>query len=472
MNKESELLDKLADIVGSEHLLRSEQVSQRATHFWDSAPLQALALVRPLDSAQTAAVIRVCHDYGQTVVTHGGVTGLVDGNRSLPSDIILSLERQRAIESIDPVGRTMTVQAGVILQQVQQAANDANLQFGLDLGARGSCTIGGNLSTNAGGLSVLRYGMAREQVLGIEVILADGTVVSSMNAMLKNNAGYDLKQLFIGSEGTLGIITRAVLRLRSQTPATNTAILAFENFAQITGTLAQLDQQFSGTLDAFEVLWQSFYQLNTNIDIPGTANAPLPPDYSFYAIVETKSADVDSAAGTFQSVLESAFEKGLIADAAIAQSEKERSNIWFIREHIDIALSHYPIFVYDISLPIAAMDRYITDLKKHLRMEWPAVTVHVYGHLADGNLHILVAPPVSEPISDAEHEQWQKKSNELVYHPLQALGGSVSAEHGIGLFKKDYLALSRSAEEIQLMKLLKKTLDPAGILNPGKIISP
>lgn len=468
---EQDLLAALSAIVGPANVLTGADVSARATHFWDPTPLVAKAIVRPANTDETSAVLRICHDAGQSVVTHGGVTGLVDGNHSNETDIVLSLERQNTIESIDPTGRTITVQAGAILQQVQTAASDAQLQLGLDLGARGSCTIGGNLSTNAGGFSVLRYGMAREQALGLEVVLANGTVLSSMNRMMKNNAGYDLKQLFIGSEGTLGIITKAVLRLRAATPDVHTALLAFDNFEQVTKSLTLLDSQFNGTLDAFEVIWQPFYRLNTNPDAKGTCTAPLSRDYPVYAIVESRSSAGQGAGEIFQSALEKALSEELFSDAAIAQSEKERANIWYVREHVDLAMEHDPLFVYDISLPIVDMDNYVKNILTNLNAIWPTVTVYVYGHLADGNLHILVAPPTADTPPDATQlQQWREQSNDIVYQPLQTLGGSISAEHGIGLSKKAYLPLSRTTEEIELMRCLKTVLDPAGILNPGKII--
>jgi FAD/FMN-containing dehydrogenase len=471
VNQQSALLANLKIIVGSEHVLTGADVRARSTHFWDASPLEALAVVRPASTAETAAVVRTCHAAGQAIVTHGGVTGLVDGNRSNSQDIVLSLERQRDIESIDTIGRTITVQAGAVLQSVQQVANDAGLQFGLDLGARGSCTIGGNLSTNAGGLSVLRYGMAREQVLGLEVVLADGTILSSLNQMLKNNAGYDLKHLFVGSEGTLGIITRAVLRLRASTPAIETALLGFERFDQITQTLACLDQGLGGSLDAFEVLWQPFYELNTRPELVGSTPPPLAPNYPYYAVVEARGADTSRCKALFQATLEMAIENNLIVDAAIAQSSKDRSNIWFVREHIDLALKHDPVFVYDISLPIASMEEYIRKLQACLEDKWPGVVLYVYGHLADSNLHILIAPPAHKELTSEEKMHWQSYSNSLVYEPLKELGGTISAEHGIGLLKKEYLPLSRNREEIQMMNLLKKTLDPQNILNPGKVVS-
>ncbi len=464
------LFSQLAQIVGPEHVLTGAEVTTRATHFWDPSPLTAAAIVRPADTAQTAAVLKACHEAGQVVVTHGGVTGLVNGHISTSNDLVLSTERMNGIEAVDVTGRTVCVGAGAVLQNVQQAAEKAGLQLAIDLGARGSCTIGGNISTNAGGLSVLRYGMTREQVLGLEVVLADGTVLSSLNRMMKNNAGYDLKQLFIGSEGTLGVITRAVLRLRPATPAVATALLAFDHFEQVTRTLTHLSHSLNGTLDAFEVIWQPFYALNTNPEHEGSSQSPLPRDHTVYAIVESRGTDPDDIASNFELALGSALEDELMTDAVIVQSERERQNIWHIREHIDRALQHDPVFVYDISLPITDMQGYIDNVTAELQLRWPEVILYVYGHLADGNLHVLVAPPAAEGLDEQDKARWHEYSNQLIYQPLQSLGGSVSAEHGIGLSKKPYLALSRSAAEISLMQCLKHSLDPSGILNPGKVI--
>jgi len=484
------LLDTLRSIVGDKHLLTGDAVSSRATHFWNPAPLQALAIVRPADTAEVSAVMQACHKAQQSVVTHGGVTGLVDGDRSTSQDLIVSLERMRQIESVDAVGRSMIVQAGCLLETVQQAAVEAGMQFGLDLGARGSCTIGGNISTNAGGLSVLRYGMMREQVLGLEAVLADGTIVSSMSRMMKDNAGYDLKQLFVGSEGTLGIVTRAVLRMRAATPSVQTALLAFDNYAQVTDTLGHMDRALNGQLNAFEVIWQPFFRLNTDPDIEGTVTAAMSREHPIYAIVESRGSDPEADYQTFERAMESVFEQELIVDAVIPQSEAARAAIWQVRENIDISLRHYPAFVYDVSLPIVEMDRYLDDVEQQVKQAWPEAVFYAYGHLADGNLHLMVVPtPENHGRSQATFNQhiqtpddladnsanddvhhWYKQSNEIVYGPLAALGGSVSAEHGIGLTKKPYLSLSRNQPEIALMQQLKNMLDPTGILNPGKIV--
>ncbi len=463
-------------------MLNQNEVAQRATHFWDSSPMQAFALVKPSNTGEVSEVLKLCHSVGQAVVTHGGVTGLVDGEKTSTKEIVLSLERMHKVESIDVAGRTMVVQAGCILQHAQEAACEHNLLYGVDLGARGSCTIGGNVSTNAGGLSVLRYGMTRDQVLGLEAVLADGTVLSSMNALLKNNAGYDLKQLFIGSEGTLGVITRVVLRLRPNTPSVQTAILAFDSFKQVSDTLSHMSTTLNTQLNAFEIIWNEFYQLSTSDDIQGATRAPLSNNYVAYAIVESQGTNSQADQNLFMQALESAIDDEHIVDAVVAKSEKERTQIWTIRENVDLVLRHQPAFIYDISLPIVSMEPYLAQIKQQLQALWPEVLVYAYGHLADCNLHIAVAPTPKNYTNNPgktnnqttqlndEQKKWYEACNKIMFEPLAKIGGTVSAEHGIGLLKKPYLHYSRTDAEITTMRMLKKALDPMNILNPGKII--
>ncbi len=472
----SELFHAFAEIVGDVNVLTGDAISEKPKNYWDPTPLQAKAIVRPANAREVSAILQICHDVKQSVVTHGGLTGLADGDHSTDQDVVLSLTRMNKIESIDCVGQTMNVEAGCLLETVQIAATKNGLQYGVDLGARGSCTIGGNIATNAGGLSVLRYGMTREQVLGLEVVLADGTIISSMNSMMKNNAGYDLKQLFVGSEGTLGVVTKAVLRLRPETPYENTAILAFERFEQVTATLGMMNNAMNGQLNAFEVMWNDYYCLGTNEAIKGTVRPPLSTEWPLYAIVESKGANASSDQENFESALADALEQELISDAVISQSEKERADIWSIRENVDIVLSHDPKYIYDVSLPIIEMPAYLDDVGAKLRKKWPDVAFYVYGHLADGNLHLIVAPEPQNLGSttvkknlDADSE-WYKSSNDMIYGPLEKLGGSVSAEHGIGLEKKPYIGFSRNQNELSMMRLLKQTLDTKNILNPGKIV--
>ncbi len=464
-----ELIGKLSSIVSESHLITGDALNQRSRHFNDARPPDALALVTPTSTEQVSEVLAACNALGQTVVTHGGVTGLVGGDHSSSNDVILSLERMNTIEGIDVKSSTMTVQAGCILEAVQKAAAEADKYFPLDLGARGSCTIGGNIATNAGGLSVLRYGMMRNQVLGLEVVLADGTVMSSLNHMLKNNAGYDLKQLFIGSEGTLGVVTRAILRLQPSCSSVQTALLAFDQFSQVTDTLDTLSSKLNGQLSAFEIIWNNFYRLSTEDELY-SHSPPLDSDYPFYAVIESRGADVEQDELAFNQALENLIEAGAITDATIALSNQQARQIWEVRENVECTKQFGARFRYDISLPIASMDQYIKDLEAALLKQLPNLIFAVYGHIADGNLHLQISPQDEALTANAEQTtQLHDEVNQLVYQPLQALGGSISAEHGIGTIKKAYLHLSKTAVEVSIMKTLKQSLDPKGVLNPGKI---
>ena len=459
----SALLKTIKNIVGKGGLLLDGDVTARPLNWMGQGKREALAIVRPTSTEQVAGVLKACHAAGQNVIALGGLTGLVAGTSTTADDIILSLERMTDVEEIDTLGKTMTVQAGAPLQKVQAAAAENGLQFPLDLGARGSCTIGGNIATNAGGNQVLRYGMMREQVLGLEAVLADGTIISSMNTLLKNNTGYDLKHLFVGSEGTLGIVTRAVLRLRPKALSTNTALIAVDSFDNLTSFFSLMGEQLAGGLTAFEVMWQDHYDLIAVQS--GRHIAPVAGGHAYYIIVEQQGAHPERDSEQFSAALELAYAQELVADAVLAQSEAQAQTIWNIREDIEgLAMALMPGAAFDISLPIKHMDNYITNLQKQVTKNWgEAGRTIVFGHLGDCNLHVIVS------VGDGR-KAVLKTIKSLVYEPLQSIGGSVSAEHGIGTEKKDYLALSRSPSEIALMRSLKNTLDPKNILNPGKNI--
>ena len=454
------IIDELTRIVGAEGVLTGDDVSGRAVGIWDATGIEAAAIVRPGTTEQVAAVLRACNAAAQPVTAHGGRTGLVDGQNTTRDDIVLSLERMNRIEEIDTAGRTMTVQAGAPLQVIQEAADGEGLYFPVDLGARGSCTIGGNVSTNAGGNGVIRYGMTRDNILGLEAVLADGTVISSLNKMIKNNAGYDLKQLFIGTEGTLGIVTRVVLRLREASRSQSTGLMAADEFTSVIELLKFLDSELGGTLSAFEVMWQDFYKLVTTA--PAKSTPPLAQNHAFYVLVESRGAEPESDAERFQSVLMRAMERGLITDVVIAKSQAERNALWAIRDDVEQGHRYGRPFIFDVSLQIKDMQPYIEKVKQELDRVWPGNHCFVFGHIGDGNLHYNIV--VGDFSEAAKHSV-----ESIVYGPLQAINGSISAEHGIGLQKKPYLCMSRSDTEIALMRKLKQTLDPMGILNPGKI---
>ncbi len=452
-----EFLEQLRAIVGDNGLLVGQDVSSRHPGVFMSR-IEADAIVRPADVDQVARVLALCNTAGQPVVIQGGMSGWVRATQTRPGDLVLSLERMNRIEHVDPANRTVTVQAGVILETLQDHLQPFGLSFPLDLGGRGSCQLGGNAATNAGGVRVIRYGMMREQVLGLEAVLADGRVVSSLNRMIKNNTGYDLKQLFIGSEGTLGVITRLVLRLRELPSSSNTAMVCASNFEQIAQLLRHMDGALGGQLSAFELIDNNFYRVNTG---PGRHHPPLPSDKPYYAIIESLGASQERDAELFERALSGGIEKGLVDDAVIARSEREKHSIWAIREDLEHLLNDFrPFHAFDISLPVGDMEPYMQRVAERLKAGWPQGAIAFLGHVGDGNLHIAIGAGTPEESSAIEA---------CVYEPLADYGGSVSAEHGIGLEKKRWFPISRSPVERQLMQDLKRLLDPRGILNPGKI---
>lgn len=457
----TDIIESIRAIVGDIGLITGRDVSQRPASWGHSEGIQARCIVRPANTEELAEVMKTCHREQQAVVTHGGMTGLVQGGVSDSNDIIISLERMRAIEHIDVANRSMTVQAGAILQQVHEAAEQQGMLFPLDLGARGSATIGGNISTNAGGNGVIRYGMAREQVLGLEAVLADGTIISSMNSVLKNNTGYDLKQLFIGSEGTLGIITRAVLRLRPLPRSRNTALLALGDFSKVSELLSSVEKNLAGNLSAFEVMWNDFYQLV--IGHSSKHGKPLADNHGFYVLLEASGAHPENDRSSFEEALEQAFNQGLVEDAVIAQNEQQRQDLWAIRDDIE-ALLHglHPAITFDVSLNIADMDEYVKEVKQQLQARFPKAQSVFFGHIGDGNIHPVLT------VGSLDHET-VCQVEDIVYGSLRSRRGIISAEHGIGLEKKPYLSLCRSPAELALMQTLKRALDPNNLLNPGKI---
>lgn len=450
----------LAKLVDKSGFLAGKDVEGRDPGLYMDEFLAA-AVLRPTSTQQVSDILRHCNDHGIAVVPQGGMTGLVRGTQTRRGNVVLSLERMNAVENIDPVSRTARVQSGVVLQKLQEQVAEFDMDFPLDLGARGTCQIGGNASTNAGGLRVVRYGMMRELVLGIEAVLADGTVVSSMNEMMKNNTGYDLKQLFIGSEGTLGIITRLVLRLYEAPKSRNTALAALSNFDQVAGLLKHVDRSLAGQMSSFEVMWDSWYSFITEeLD-----SRPLDKGFPYYAIFESLGGDQERDQQQFEAMLESAVEAGLVEDAVVATSERDARRLWEIRENVDPVLSR-PSFMYDVSLPIRHMADYVRHVEQGMKEQLPGSQPMCLGHLADGNLHFIVSY-AADAVSDvaAAHAL----ADAVVYEPLAPLKGSVSAEHGIGLEKKPHLHISRNTAEMEVMKRLKAVFDPKGILNPGKI---
>jgi FAD/FMN-containing dehydrogenase len=463
----SSLIEQLAEIVGNDALVMGDGIDERYRKEYFSPLPKAcspLLVVRPKTTEEVAAVIRICHAHAQPVVVQGGMTGLSGGALPEDGEIILSLERMRGIEEIDELAGTMTVLAGTPLQEAQEAAAEQGFLLAVDLGARGSCQVAGNVATNAGGNRVIRYGMARQQVLGLEAVMADGSIIRSLNKMLKNNAGYDLKHLFIGSEGTLGIITRVVFRLEPLPSCVQTALCAVASYKDVVALLRHAQRALSGRVSAFEVMWEDFYRLVTT-RIPGQRQ-PLPLGSPFYVLMDLQGTDAGTDASLFESMLETAMESGLVQDAVIASSEKETQSLWKMRD----ASGEFPVVwqsvaSFDISMPIGVIGHYVAELNRRLDATFPGCEYVNFGHIGDSNHHVCIGAPHGSTTAFPEHA-----IKDCVYELLRDFGGSVSAEHGIGTHKRAYLPYCRSPEEIALMRTLKAALDPKGILNPGRVL--
>ena len=455
----AEIISGLATLLGESGVLTGADVSDRFDGWPPIAPVHAHCIARPASTEEVSSVLQYCNDQGIAVVPQGGRTGLSKGARSVSDNVVLSTERLNRIESVDEFGSTMTVQAGVALSTLQTAAYDVGLFYPVDIGARGSATIGGMVATNAGGNRVLRYGMTREQVLGIEVVLADGTVVSNMNRLLKNNAGYDIKQLFIGSEGTLGVVTRAVLRLRPPMGPSATAFISIDRLELVQKVLRRINDLASSTLTSFEVMWPGFLEL---VLAHSNHTKPLSDADQFCVLVEIAGSHADAMLGDCVS---KSWEEGLVSDAVIAKNEREAAALWAIRDDAGArAAAMKPNLHFDIGLPQNEMDAYISGLRKDLESTWPAAKLLVFGHLADCNLHLNISVGTEDAVA-------RRCVDEMVYRPLAKFQGTVAAEHGIGLSKRDYLGVSRNAPEIALMRRLKALLDPKDTMNPGKIFA-
>jgi FAD/FMN-containing dehydrogenase len=453
------LISALQTSLGSENVLCGDAVNGRESGWQTHQPCNARAIVLPGSTAELAEILRLCNDNGQSVVPYGGVTGLAQGCATTPADLAIAFDRMNAIEEIDTVGHTMTAQAGVTLLQAQQRAEQSDLYFPVDIGARDSCTLGGNVSTNAGGTKVIRYGMMRESVLGLEAVLADGTIISSMNRYIKNNSGFDLKQLFIGTEGLLGIVTRMVLRLDVQPRSHNVALVACATFDDVISVLNLSKQMLGSTLCGFEVMWDSFYDKAT---VPqGRHESPFTERYPLYAIVESMGVSPESDEQVFQDALQEQMQDGYLLDAVIAKSGRERDEIWAIRHEVEWLVRD--AFNFDISLRSSDVREYVDTISNKIHQDVPGALVATFGHLGDNNMHISVLP-------QSDKQRYKELIEKHVYEALIPFSGAISAEHGVGLQKKPWLQVSRTPQELELMRTLKRTLDPRNILNPGKVI--
>jgi FAD/FMN-containing dehydrogenase len=457
----------LAEAVGAQHVVAGPDIGEHyrvdVTRKYTSQPSY---LVRPATTDEVAAVIRVAATQHTPVTVVGGQTGTVGGAVPSEGGIALSLERMNRVVEIDLLSMTMTVEAGCLLQIAQEAAENAGALLPLDLGARGSAMIGGVIGTNAGGNRVLRWGMMRDMVIGLEAVLADGTVISSLTKMLKDNAGYNWKHLLIGSEGTLGIVTRAVLRLRPLPSTVQTALVAMPDFGKCIEVLRRLEVTLSGRLSSFEVMWEDFYTRMSEAQLP-LRPRPLPLGYPIYALIEAMGGDAAGDEAQFERALNALVETSAIEDAVIAKSERERQALWAVREDLQLGIAPMrPFRSYDVSMAVSDMVAFVAAARQNVSSAYPHAQMIFYGHAGDGNLHAITS--VGGPMSP----EVQTGLDTCIYDAVRDVNGSISAEHGIGMSRLPFLPWTRSAQELQLMQMLKRAMDPQNLLNPGKVLVP
>ncbi|NLY65055.1 MAG: FAD-binding oxidoreductase [Alcaligenaceae bacterium] len=434
---------------------------QMQRHMTDMSGFEAAmpsVVFRPVSTDQVAAIVKTCAAEDRKITIQGGLTGLAGGARPNEGDVVIALENMKQIEEIDTVGGVAIVQAGVILENLCTAVEQEGWYFPLDFGSRGSCVIGGNVSTNAGGNKVLRYGTTRDLVLGMEVVLPDGTVLNMLNRVIKNNTGLDLKHLFIGTEGRLGIITRLSLRLFPNPQTRATALVALDSFDSVTRMLKQARSDLPD-LSSFEVMWQSYLQ---QAAVHAGKDVPFEGRYPIYVLVEIEGADKPVFHEGFSAFLESLLESGIGSDVIIPQTLEQANSLWQIRDAIgEILGSIKPYVAFDISIPLKHMPEFIQQSTAALEEKYPHSINLLFGHLGDGNLHLTTGKHKEEDILAVE---------ELVYMIASRFRGSISAEHGIGRIKKPFLHYSRSEDEIKLMSAIKNLINPQDLFNAGRLV--
>ena len=464
------LLARLAGVVGASHVLTAAADVEPFVADWRGRYRgQAQAVVLPATTEEVAAVVRECAAAGVALVPQGGNTGLCGG--SVPDgegrEIVVALRRMNRLRHLDAANMTLTAEAGMTLAAVQQAATDAGFLFPLSLASEGSCTLGGNISTNAGGTAVLRYGNTRELTLGIEAVLADGSVFSGLRGLRKDNTGYDLKQLFIGAEGTLGIVTAAVVKLFPAARTRVTALVAVPTVAAAVALLARLKAAVADRLVGFELM--SAFALDLSRKHHPGSPAPATPAPWFVLVQADDPAPDAPLPDAVEAALADAFEAGEATDATLALSVEQAQRLWALRENISEAQRREgPNIKHDISLPVSAVAEFIDAGEQALAAALPGSRLVVFGHLGDGNLHYNVSAPEGEPA--AGFMDRADVANRVVHDLVAARGGSFSAEHGIGQLKRTELLRYKSEVEIALMRAVKQAFDPRGLMNPGKVL--
>ena len=466
------LLDTLRSIVGDAHVLTEGDLTAWEQDWRKRSRGRALAVVRPASSAEVAAVVKACAASGTSIVPQGGNTGLVVG--SVPDDsgtqVVLSLTRMNAVRALDPDNLTMTVEAGCILQNLQDVAEKAGFLFPLSLAAEGSCTIGGNLGTNAGGTQVVRFGNARDLCLGLEVVTAQGEVWNGLTGLRKDNTGYDLRHLMIGSEGTLGIITAATMKLYPLPAAQLTAWAAVPSMEAAVQLLGLAHARLGPGLTGFEVMGQFALSL-VDKHYP-QQRVPLFQETPWCVLLENSDSENEQHARTqFEALLEAAIDVGCVTDAVVAENIAQARALWHIRESIPLAQAEEGLNIkHDISIPVSRIPAFVTETDALLQREIPGVRLVNFGHLGDGNLHYNVQAPEGGD-SRAFLRDWEEKVNTLVFDQVHKFEGSISAEHGVGELKAHKLPKYKDATALTMMRAIKQALDPQNLLNPRKVLA-
>ncbi|MFV0678169.1 FAD-binding oxidoreductase [Variovorax sp. tm] len=455
----NEVSQALARALGESRIsLDPARLSGHAGDWSEAKRLTPALMVYPRTPQEVAAALAVCTRLKQRIVVQGGLTGLAGGATPRGGEVALSLSKLNAIEDLDTVGGTVRIQAGVVLEALQQRVEQENWSFPLDLGARGSCHVGGNAATNAGGNRVIRFGTMREMVLGLEVALPDGRLLSMLNRVKKNTTGIDLKHLFIGSEGALGVITRLDLKLSPKPTSACTALCALPDFEAATRLVREL-QRALPALSAFELMWSDYLTAAAEAT---ALRRPFEDDHPVYVLVETLGVNDLSDREALEGELGKALETGIVCDVIVAQSVDDTQRLWAYREAIGELLGTLkPFAAFDIGIPMPRMGEFVAHVGQELRQRFPHQMHLFFGHIGDGNLHVLSGPHVSATNLHAIEQ--------IVYGATADAGGCISAEHGIGVIKKDFLHLSRNAEELAVMRNLKALFDPGNILNAGRI---
>lgn len=466
------LLDQLRALLGEAFVLTEGDLSAYEQDWRKRSRGKALAVVRPANTEQVAAVVKACADAGVSIVPQGGNTGLVVG--SIPdasaSQVVLSLQRMNRVRAIDPANLTLTAEAGCVLMAVQQAAETAGLLFPLSLGSEGSCTLGGNLATNAGGTQVVRYGNARELCLGLEIVTAQGEIIHGLTGLRKDNTGYDLRNLVIGSEGTLGIITAATMKLYPTPAAKLTAWAAVPSVEDAVKLLQLAHQHLGANLTGFEMMGQFALSL-VDKHFPNL-RVPLWQQTPYCVLLENSGTETqEHARAQFERLLETALETSCVSDAVIAENLSQARNFWHIRESITLAQAQEGLNIkHDISLPVSAIAAFVAQTDALLQAHVPGVRMVNFGHLGDGNLHYNVQSPAGVDAASFL-ATYESQVNELVYAAVQRFEGSISAEHGIGSLKLESLPKYKDPTALAWMRQIKRSLDPKGTLNPGRVVS-